>query len=113
MKRLLGFVVGFVLFQAAFACESSAQSVNEFRRFDINWNLLSYSRQGSLNQYGGTLAFTVHVNDRWGIVADVGVHEPIGGGLQTVTYRFGPRLSHPVGERVTTFGQLLAGGVQP
>ncbi len=110
MKKSLMFLVVCILVGGAFTSKASAQAANQFRRFDINWNVLSYSRQGSLNQYGGTLGFTVHVNEVWGVVADVGVHEPILGGLRTTTYRFGPKFSGRVGDRVTTFGQFLAGG---
>lgn len=89
---------------------AAAQDRNEFRRFDINWNVLSYSRQGSTNNYGGTLGFTVHINPRWGIVADAGIHEESGGGLETTTYRFGPKITKRIGPRWSAFGQFLAGG---
>ncbi|HZI51392.1 MAG TPA: hypothetical protein VFE29_06180 [Terriglobia bacterium] len=89
---------------------------NEFRRFEINWNILSYSRQGDLNQYGGTLDLAVSLNERVAIIADVGIHQPIttvaGVNVTTSTYRFGPRFSARHGRRVTTFSQFLAGGVR-
>src|SRR5262245_11900681 len=112
MKKSLMLLATCALLGGVLVPNASAQSANEFRRFEINWNVLSYSRQESLNQYGGTLGFTAHLNERWGIVADVGVHEPISSGLRTTTYRFGPKLSHRVGNRVTTFAQVLAGGVR-
>ena len=93
----------------------SSSDPNEFRRFEINWNALSYSRQGSLNQYGGTLGLAISLNDRVAIIADVGIHQPIttfaGVNVTTSTYRFGPKISRH-GRRVTTFGQFLAGGVR-
>jgi hypothetical protein len=110
MKKLLIMLIAWAFVCLGFCPNASAQA-NEFRRFDINWNVLSWSRQGGLNQYGGTLGFTAHINERWGIVADVGVHEPSGIDLRTTTYRFGPKISQRYGERVTTFGQFLAGGV--
>lgn len=94
-----------------FASELCAQSANEFRRFDINWNVVSYVRQGSTDNLGGTLGFTAHVNDRWGIVADLGVHAPTDFGFDATTYRFGPRITHRSGKRLMVFGQFLAGGV--
>jgi hypothetical protein len=94
------------------ASEASAQDANSFRRFDINWNAFSYSRQGSVDQYGGTLGFTYHMNEKWGFVADLGRHEPSNDLIRATTYRFGPRLSNRVGTRVKTFGQLLVGGAR-
>ena len=94
------------------ASDASAQNANSFRRFDINWNVLSYSRQGSVDQYGGTLGFTYHINEKWGFVADLGHHETGSDLLETTTYRFGPKLSNRVGTRVKTFGQFLVGGAR-
>ena len=92
--------------------EDALAQANQFRRFDINWNVISYSRQGSANQYGGTLGFAVNLNPALGIVADLGAHQPDNFNITTYTYRFGPRFSTRSGNRVTLFGQLLAGGVR-
>lgn len=96
--------------------QEGVSPANEFRRFEINWNVLSYSRQGSVNQYGGTLSLAVSLNDRVAIIADVGIHQPsttyAGVDVTTSTYRFGPKISSRHGRRLTTFGQFLAGGVR-
>lgn len=113
MKKSLvlsALVVAFV--GGIMASDASAQNANSFRRFDINWNVLSYSRQGSIDQYGGTLGFTYHINEKWGFVADLGHHETGSDLLETTTYRFGPKLSNRVGTRVKTFGQFLVGGAR-
>jgi hypothetical protein len=99
------------LLAGTFTSDVFAQNANEFRRFDINWNVLSYSRQASENGLGGTLAFTVHVNDRWGIVADTAIHSRFDTDVEMVTYRFGPKITHRWGSRGSAFAQFLAGGV--
>ena len=88
---------------------SSAPS--EFRRFEILF-LPSYQRQGKLNLYGGTLAITIKETESFGIVVDFGVHEQTFSGVDAriTTYRFGPKFSGRTGDRVTIFGQILAGG---
>jgi hypothetical protein len=101
--------VAILLLVICFGSGAAAQDRNEFRRFDINFNVLSYARQGSTDQYGGTLGFTVHVNQRWSVVADVGIHET-SDGLETTTYRFGPKITHRMSPRWSAFGQFLAGG---
>jgi hypothetical protein len=82
-----------------------------FRRFEIGWNVISYSRQGSTNLYGGDLSFAVHLSERVGIAADLAVHvTPDNPQFSTVNYRFGPRFyARPIG-RFTPFGEILAGG---
>ena len=87
---------------------------NEFRRFEINWNVLSYQRQGQVNLYGGSLDFTINANETVGIVADLGIHQEYidGVDLTVTTYRFGPRFSNRLNRRVTLFTQLLAGGAR-
>ena len=99
------------LLAGTFTSDLFAQDANEFRRFDINWNVISYSRQASEDQFGGTLAFAVHANERWGIVADVDVHERISSDVRMITYRFGPIVSHRFGTRGTAFAKFLAGGL--
>ena len=111
MKKSLFVPVVLALLCGVFASEASAQAANGFRRFDINSNL-SYNRQGSVDQYGGTFAFAAHLNERWAIVGDVGIHEPSNNSFRTITYTFGPRMTHRSGERVTTFGQFLVGGAR-
>jgi hypothetical protein len=84
---------------------------NEYRRFDISWLTLSYNRQGSENLYGGGLSFATRVNERIGVVADLAVHETAGDPTLTITaYRFGPRFYGPKSGRLSTFGEVLAGG---
>ena len=92
----------------------SKSDANEFRRFEINWNILSYQRQGEVDLGGGTLGLTININEGFGIVADLGVHSTDISGVETTltTYRFGPKFSHRIGGRVTFFGQFLAGGVR-
>jgi hypothetical protein len=87
---------------------------NEFRRFDIGWNVLSYSRQGSINAYGGDLSFAFHASKRIAVVADFAAHQASVSGidLDTFTYRFGPRYSRTFGSRLTAFGEVLAGGTR-
>jgi len=86
---------------------------NEMRRFDINWNIYSFSRQSDVNLHGGGLSFAVHLSERLAIVADTSSHTTLDSCLCAVdltTYRFGPRLSHRSGDRITAFGHVLAGG---
>src|SRR5262245_59380483 len=85
-----------------------------FRRFDIDWVLLSYNRQGQANLYGGNLAFNTNINRRVGIVADVSIHQTVNEfpGLRVTAYRFGPRIYGYRGRRISTFGEILAGGTR-
>ena len=95
-----------------FSLPSFAQA-NERRRFDINWNILSYLRQGSADFAGGSLEFAYHATDHWAIVADAGVHSSIlFGSDEVTTYRFGPRYSSKHGNRITTFAEAMAGGAR-
>jgi hypothetical protein len=109
MKKFLFVPVVLVLLCGVFTTDASAQAANGFRRFDLNWNA-SYNRQGSVNQYGGSLSFGAHLNERWAIVGDVDLHEPSDNSFRTTTYRFGPRMTRRMGERVTTFTHFLVGG---
>lgn len=90
----------------------AGEDPNEYRTYDIGWNLASYSRQGSVNLYGGDLSFAAHLNKRIAIVADLAAHQSTSTSptIRTVTYRFGPRFSVNRGSRFTTFGEVLAGG---
>ena len=99
------------LLALAITSEGFAQE-NKFQRFDVGWNVLSYSRQGSTNGYGGDLSFAVHASDRLAIVSEFTLHKATVSGMvsDTVTYRFGPRVSQTFGTRLTTFGEILAGG---
>jgi hypothetical protein len=92
------------------ARRSSAPS--EFRRFEILFLPFSYQRQGNLKVFGGSLALTVKETESFGIVVDFGVHEQTFSGVDAriTTYRFGPKFSGRAGDRVTIFGQVLAGG---
>ena len=75
--------------------------------------ILGYSRQGSVNLYGGDLSFTTKINQRVGVTADVAVHQTVDNPNVTVTaYRFGPQFYGPHGGRISTFGELLAGGTR-
>jgi opacity protein-like surface antigen len=101
------------LLMITFAIPVFAQEApNAFRPVEIEWNLLSYSRQGSINLYGGDLSFTGYPTKRFGITADVAVHSGTAGGLDvdTITYRFGPKFRTPLGKRWTHFGEFLVGG---
>jgi hypothetical protein len=98
---------------AASALPAFAQETpNAFRPVEIGWNLISYSRQGDANLYGGDLTFTFYPHKRIGIAADLAVHSGEFGGvdLDTVSYRFGPKWRTPLGGRFTHFGQVLFGG---
>jgi hypothetical protein len=69
----------------------------------------------SFNMHGGSVAGAFHVNDWLGFVADIGYTTnnnvpPAGFSLNVLTYLFGPRISYPMGERATLFGQYLIGG---
>ncbi len=93
---------------------ANAQASNGYRTYEINWNVLSYSQQGELDQYGASLDFAVNVSRRIAIVVDAGVHQPAETALdfRTTTIRVGPRLSQQYGNRVTVFSQILVGGVR-
>jgi hypothetical protein len=93
----------------AFSVNASAED-NEFRRFEINWNVLSYQKQGSVNFYGATLGFGTRINRTIGIVADLGIHED--SPVDLITYRFGPRFYYVDRKHFTAFGQILAGGAR-
>jgi len=87
-----------------------ARSEN-FRRFDIGWNVLSYARQSGEDLFGGNFSFVVRKSERLGFVADLAVHETIPFDTFTITtYRFGPRFYAPEKARMTAFGEILAGG---
>jgi hypothetical protein len=85
-----------------------------FRRFDIDWVLLSYNRQSQVSLYGGDLAFNTNINRRVGIVADVAIHQTVNEfpELRVTAYRFGPRIYVYRGRRISTFGEFLAGGAR-
>jgi hypothetical protein len=108
MKRLVLFLIF-----AWIAADANAQA-NVHRTFEINWNVLSYSSQSELSQYGGTLDFALHLNRRWALVVDAGVHQPAETlfDVRTTTVRLGPRLSQAHGDRITTFAQVLAGAAR-
>ena len=111
MKR----IVLLILFSSAVVMPAHAQAPrpNAFRRFEIGWNVVSYSRQESSNLYGGNLSFAVHASMRFGFVSEVDVHDTIGSPkVEIVTYRFGPRLYVSTKGRMTPFAEILAGGTR-
>ena len=88
-----------------------AQQSENFRRFDIGWNVLSYARQFGDDWAGGNLSFAVRKSERLGFVADVAVHTTgFFSSTDTVTYRFGPRVYARERARLTPFAEVLAGG---
>jgi len=93
--------------------QAQSEAANAHRPFEIGWNVLSYSRQGSVNLYGGDLSFTAYPSQRIGIVADVAIHTTNVGtvDLTTTTYRFGPKFVFKHGSRIRTFGEAIFGGV--
>jgi hypothetical protein len=99
-----------------FAVPAMAQDVapNSPRPFEIGWNLLSYSRQGSANLYGGDLNATSYINDHIGITFDFASHSDFGSHIRidTNTFRIGPKAVQRHGERITTFEQILVGGTR-
>jgi hypothetical protein len=108
MKR-----IALILFSSAVIMPAHAQAPgpDAFRRFEIGWNVVSYSRQESSNLYGGNLSFAVRASTRFGVVSEVGVHDTISSSkVEIVTYRFGPRLYGPTKGRMTPFAEILAGG---
>jgi hypothetical protein len=99
---------------AAMAIPAFAQDPNAHRSYEIGWNFASYSRQGSLNFYGGDLSLTGYLSQRMGIAADFAIHKNSTSGVDvtTTTYRFGPKFVMPRGKRFTAFGEILAGGTR-
>jgi hypothetical protein len=87
---------------------------HEFRRFDINLNMIGYARQGPQNLGAGNLALAVHLKERIAIVAEAGFYFAGDDTLRQdwTTYRFGPQVSRRYGKRVTTFAHALAGGAR-
>jgi len=84
----------------------------KLRKFDIGGDV-SYSRQGSVELYGGDLSLTTHVWEGVGIVADVAVHSTtVSPTVTTLTYRFGPRFYAGRTRRVSAFGEFLVGGTR-
>jgi hypothetical protein len=106
MKRLLLVVILCIVF----AAPSFAQA-NSFRKFEINWDALAYTRQGGSNFAGGGLGFAYHVTRRWAILAEERIDERVDfSDIHLTTYRFGPRYTRTHGNRLTMFAEVLAGG---
>ena len=107
MRMLGSTVLLLMLAVPAFAQE-------EGRKFEIGWNVLSYSRQESVNLYGGDLSFAAKVTPRMAVVADLAVHTTTDSGvdLTTNSYRFGPRFYLQRTKRISTFGEFLFGGTR-
>jgi len=104
-----------ILFSSAVVMPAHPQAPrpDAFRRFEIGWNVVSYSRQESSNLYGGNLSFAIHASPRFGFVSEVDVHDTIGSPkVEIVTYRFGPRLYASTKGRMTAFAEILAGGTR-
>ena len=87
---------------------------NAFRRNEITYNILSYSRQGSFNLWGGDLSFTRHLTDRFAIVGELALHDNKSSGSDfvrtTTEYRIGPRFALMQRKRARVFGEVLVGG---
>jgi opacity protein-like surface antigen len=106
MKRLLLATV----LCGLFSLPSYAQA-NSFRKFEIDWNLLSFERVGGTNFAGGSLGFTYHATEHWGIVAESAYHANFDllADQSVTTYTFGPRYSVRRGNRLTLFTEGRVG----
>jgi hypothetical protein len=86
---------------------------NQFRRFEIGWNLISYTRMDGNNFAGGDLSFAFHKSDRLAFVANASVYENfdlVFSDEELTLYSFGPRYTRSHGKRWMFFLQGLAGG---
>jgi hypothetical protein len=86
---------------------------DEFRRFDIGFNVASFARIEDMNGWGGQLGFVARLNRKIGVVGDFDVHR--NNEIATtdlIGYRVGPRIYGHHGTRLTTFGHFLVGGGQ-
>jgi hypothetical protein len=88
---------------------------NEFRRFEIGSNILSYAWYGDEDFAGGNLSFVFHKSTRLAFVADLTVYENIDllfTDEELTLYTFGPRYTLSRGGHWMFFGQALAGGAR-
>jgi len=87
---------------------------NAFRRNEIAYNIISYSRQGSFDLWGGDLSFTHYLSDRLSIVGELALHDNKSSGSDfvrtTTEYRIGPRYVLMQRKRARVFGEALIGG---
>jgi len=107
MKRLLMTTI-----LCCFFSVPAFSQANQPRRFEINWNLISYNRIGSADFAGGTLGLAVRATEHVSIVAEVAVHSEFNffDNQNLTTYTFGPRYSVKRGNRLTLFTEARAGG---
>jgi hypothetical protein len=87
---------------------------NAFRRNEISYNILSYSRQGSFDLWGGDLSFNHYISDRFSIVGELALHDNKSSGSDvvrtTTEYRIGPRYVLLQQKHTRVFGEFLVGG---
>jgi len=110
MKRIL-ISAGLILVAASTLLAQEKSVV--FRRYEINWNPISYAHIEGTNGWGSQIGFAGRINKFFGIAADFEGHR----NNDSITtdlyaYRVGPRVYGHYGKRVTSFGHFLIGGGQ-
>lgn len=81
---------------------------NAFRRWDINLNVVSFTRLEGVNAWGSQLGFVFRFNPTVGIVADFDGHQNSQmASTWLYGYRVGPRLYGHYGHRLTAGGGVV------
>jgi len=111
MKRLL--VSAALIIIAASTLFAQEEQSNAFRRYEINWNPVSFTHIEGVSGWGTQFGFAGRINKNFGIVADFEGHR----NNDSITtdlfaYRVGPRVYGHYGKHVTSFGHFLIGGGQ-
>lgn len=93
------------------SCSTLAQEAPK-AEISAGYSYLRLGGSGGTSQNGGSFSIAGNLNPWFGLVGDFGFYHssPLGVGLNTTTFMFGPRFSVRSGSRVTPFVQVLAGG---
>jgi len=108
MRRALLLLVGLMVFAGTAYGQDTPKA-----ELSVNY---SYFRAGGVDGFslnGGNVSLAGNVNDWFGVVGDFGAYHgqpAFSGGLNIQTYMVGPRFSVRSNDRITPFGQVLAGG---
>ncbi len=108
MKKALSVLAGLLVFSGMAHAQDTPKA-----ELSVNY---SYFRAGGVDGFalhGGSVSLAGNVKDWFGVVGDFGAYHgqpAFSGGLNIQTYMVGPRFSVRSNDRVTPFGQVLAGG---
>lgn len=107
MKRFL-LSLGFMM--ATASTLTAQDEPNAFRRWDINLNVVSFTRLEEVNAWGGQFGVVFRFNPTVGIVADFDGHQNSRiASTWLYGYRVGPRVYGHYGRRLTAFGHFVIG----